>query len=366
MPDVPVLTVTSIDPVLRDSAVAALLLDLPDAVAVRHDITPDGRLHRVVHDWSGVLDRHTQSLDHGCLSCALRADLLPVLRGLITQDRPPRQIIVGLPVTSEPQPLVHAIQPATDGYGAGLVPGARVAAVIATASTASLLDDLFGDDLLAERGLELNPDDRRSVGESLATQLEHADVVLLDGVAGTRENDLLDHLIGTGRPRSLVTEVDTAGLLAVHRSPDDPRGDLLHLPATTAPDTPHVWSLDLHSHKPFHPARLHTELQALGDGPIRARGTFWLPGRPTVIGIWDGAGGQLSIGAAGTWPGGVRSTRLRVTGIGPQRDSVARAFSRALMTDREMEHGIGRWDGVDDGFGPWLGVDDSVEDDLSA
>ncbi|GLY17390.1 putative cobalamin synthesis protein [Kineosporia sp. NBRC 101677] len=368
MPDVPVLTVTSIDPVLRDSAVAALLLDLPGAVAVRHDITPDGWLHRVVHDWSGVRDQHVQPLEHGCLSCALRADLLPVLRGLVDDTENPHsrpaQIIVGLPVSSEPHPLVHALLPSP---GAALVPGARVAAVVATASPATLCEDLFGDELLAERGLELNPDDRRSVGEAFAAQLEYADAVLFDTSPDQRELDLLDRLAGDRPLFGLISEADTKSLLAVPRPPDDPRGDLLRLPASQKPDTEDVWTLDLHSHKPFHPGRLQAELEAMGNGPIRARGTFWLPGRPEVVGIWDGAGGQLSIGAAGTWPGTVRSTRLRVTGIGPQREAFRRAFDRALMTSHEMEQGLERWDGLDDGFDPWLGTPDDADiDDLSA
>ncbi|MCD5316423.1 GTP-binding protein [Kineosporia babensis] len=339
-------------------------------MAVRHDITPDGLLHRVVHDWSSVRDRHTQPLEHGCLSCALRADLLPVLRGLVNGPsnpaEKPAQIIVGLPVSAEPHPLVHAVQ---SWPGAALVPGARAAAVIATASPATLFEDLFGDDLLAERGLELNPDDRRAVGEALATQLEYADAILFDAPAGPREHQLLDHLTSVRQARSVITEADSSDLLRINRSPDDPRGDLLRLPDSRTPSgrTPEikdVWSLDLHSHKPFHPGRLHTELESLGQGPIRARGTFWLPGRPDVVGIWDGAGGQLSIGAAGTWPGSVRSTRLQVTGIGPQRESIQRAFSRALMTDHEMQQGLSRWDTIDDGFGPWLG--DADIDDLSA
>ncbi|GAB3273405.1 CobW family GTP-binding protein [Kineosporia babensis] len=367
MSDVPVAIVTSIDPVLRDSAVSALLLDLPQAVAVRHDITPDGVLRRVVHDWSGVRDRHSQALEHGCLSCALREDLLPVLRGLVNgparESEKPQQIIVGLPVSSDPAPLINALMPGPDG---GLVPGARVAAVAATASAATLTEDLFGDDLLAERGQAFRDDDRRSVGEALAAQLESADVVLLDAQAEQAEHDLIDHLAGPGVPRTTISAVGAAELFAVHRDPDDPRGDLLRLSDTQAPDTATVWSLDLASHKAFHPDRLHAEIEALGTGPIRARGTFWLPGRPEVIGLWDGAGGQLSIGAAGTWPGAVRTTRLRVTGIGPQRRAIQRAFQRALMTDQEMEQGLDRWDGLDDGFGPWMGDQDADIDDLSA
>lgn len=364
MLDVPVLTVASIDPVLRDSTVAALLLDLPRAVAVRHDITPDGLLHRAVHDRTGVRDRQTQPLEHGCLSCALRADLLPLLRGLVNGPadpaQRPEQIVVGLPVSSEPLPLVHAITGA-----AGAVPGARAAAVIATASPAALLDDLFGDDLLAERHLELDPDDRRSVGEALAAQLEYADVVLFDGPAGAGEHDVLDHLCGPDLPRGLITEADAADLVAVRRRADDPRGDLLRLPGLRSADTDRVWSLDLSSDRPFHPDRLQAEIETMGTGPVRARGTFWLPSRPQVIGIWDGAGGQLSIGAGGQWPDGDRLTRLRATGIGPQQEAFARAFHRALMTTRELDQGPARWLGVDDGFGPWLG-DDADIDDLSA
>ncbi len=352
MPHVPVLTVTSIDPVLRDSAVAALLCDLPDAVAVRHDITPDGFLHRAVHDWSGVRDRQVSVLEHGCLSCALRADLLPVLRNLIDGPGRPPQIIVGLPVSSAPHPLIHALQ--------SKVPGAAPAAVIATASPGTLLEDVFGDDLLADRGRELDPDDRRSVGEAQAAQLEYADVVVFDAPANPPEHDLLDHLSGRGTPRGLITEMDVPGLLAVRRSPDDPRGDLLSLPAIDSRDTANVWSLDLSSRKPFHPDRLNAELENLGQGPLRARGTFWLPTRPTLIGIWDGAGGQLSIGAAGSWRHPAdRATQLRVTGIGPHRDMVRKAFRRALFTDREAERGLAVWSGREDGFGPWLGDDSS-------
>ena len=48
MPPVPVLTVTSLDPVLRDATASGLLCDLPGSVVLRHDLTPDGLLHRAV------------------------------------------------------------------------------------------------------------------------------------------------------------------------------------------------------------------------------------------------------------------------------------------------------------------------------
>jgi G3E family GTPase len=352
MTDVPVLIVTSLDPVLRDSASSALLCDLPGAVVVRHDITPDGLLHRVVHDWSGVRERRSMLLDHGCLTCALRADLLPVLRGLAGARVPPESIIVALPVATEAITVVNAIRP---WPGLGLVPGAVVAGVLATLTPAGLVHDLFGDDLLAERDLHLHASDRRSVGEVLAAQVEYADVVAAPESPGRLESVLLAHLGGPQLPIVGLGEVDAAELRQVRRGPDDPRGVALQVQSRGAADAEGVWTLDLRSSRPFHPDRLHQEIEALGSGQIRSRGVFWLPTRPGQVGLWDGAGGQLSIGTAGSWNDRPRFTRLVITGIGAGRAQRSATFARALLARAESSHGLEGWAGRADGFEDWLG-----------
>lgn len=360
MPPIPVLSVCSVDPVLRDSTAAALMLDLAGAVAVRHDVSTEGLLHRHVYDWQGTRDQATEMLDHGCLWCALRADLLPVLRGLSSRRSRPDAIVVVLPVSFSPLPLVRDLQPG----GGGLVKGCRPAAVVAAMDPITLMHDLFADDLLVERKLALGGDDRRSVGEALAAQLEYADAIVTPTHPETAEEQVLAHL--NLWPTGRIYGMHADQLVQVGRRVDDPRGDMLRVRRTGAADSEHVWTLQLQSTRPFHPDRLHESIEALGAGRTRGRGAFWLPTRPGTVGVWDGAGGQLSIGTAGQWPPGHRRTRLVVTGIGDEAGTISAAFAHALTTDVELSRGEEWWTGRDDGFDPWLGGTGELDEDLSA
>jgi G3E family GTPase len=122
-------------------------------------------LHRAVYDREGMREQETLDLDHGCLSCALREDIIPSLRRLVSDRvRPPTVLILALPATAEALPLVRALQP-LDGPPA--VSGASVAAVLTAVDMSTFAADLLGDDLLAERALHTSDEDRRSVGETL-------------------------------------------------------------------------------------------------------------------------------------------------------------------------------------------------------
>jgi hypothetical protein len=112
LPAVPVLTVSSVDPVLRASACAGLLFDLPGAVVVQHDLEPvddEGAslLRRTVFDTAGTRERAEVRLEHGCLSGALREDVLPTLLRLAAGR--PAALVLTLPVTAEPLPVVRAL-----------------------------------------------------------------------------------------------------------------------------------------------------------------------------------------------------------------------------------------------------------------
>ena len=105
---------------------------------------------------------------------------------------------------------------------------------------------------------------------------------------------------------SLVTDpclLDASALVAgVHRH-EAVEAWVAHVRRGPLPPLPRsgVWRLDLRSTRPVHPIRFQDELVALGSGPRRSRGCFWLPTRPADICVWDGAGGQVGIAAARTW-----------------------------------------------------------------
>jgi G3E family GTPase len=121
-----------------------------------------------------------------------------------------------------------------------------------------------------------------------------------------------------------------------------------------------TWTLDLHSVRPFHPQRLLENIEALGGGRLRGRGRFWVPDRPDSICQWDGAGGQVSIGAVWRTGRELPTTHLVVTGQDPaDLPRVRDAFARCLLTVAEWAEGLTPWLGAEDPLAPWLGDRDA-------
>lgn len=366
MPRTPVVVLTSVDPVEREATLLGLLVDSPRTVAVRHDIRDDedgGSIRRVVAAAGGVVEDELLPLEHACLSCAVREDAVPTLRRLA--DDPRWDVVVlALPVSAESLPVVRALGWAMRA-GEPLA-GLRLADTVATVDLGGFSHDLLGDDLLDERGLALTDDDRRSVGEALAAQVGHADVVLVSGERRDHPvaSDLLDHVrAADGRRVDGRHGVRVADLVAHEHRPvvGERRLDPAHVAPVAAAPTEHgVWTLDLRTDRPFHPERLLHDVQRLGSPPVRSRGRFHVPSRPDTLCVWDGAGGQLSIGAAGPWGRRTPDTRIVVTGTGDEAPALREAFADLVLSEAEVRRGYGPWLGRPDVLAPWLGARSSA------
>jgi len=357
----PLLVLATVDPLLRDAVAFGVVVDRPRTVVLRHDILdgPDGGgIRRVVADATGVVEDVVVPLEHACLSCAVREDAVPTLARLA---RDPRwdAVLLALPVAAESLPVTRALGAAARRGGA--LRSLRLAGVVAAVDLAVFEEDLLGDDLLDERGLALTEDDARSVGEALAAQVGHADVVLVAGDPAEHPvaSDLLDHVrAADGRRVDGVYTADVGALLA--GSHDTRAGDRrldprYAAPAPGAPTGHGVWTLDLRADRPLHPERLVAEVARLGRGRHRSRGRFWVPSRPDSVCVWDGAGGQLAVGELGTWGGQEPVTRLVFTGVEDVRADLLAAFEDVLLTAAEHARGLHPWLGADDVLAPWLG-----------
>lgn len=351
----PVVVLSTIDPVVRDTATFAALVDGPGTVVLRQDLDPvAGTLRRVVSDVSGVIDDDTVALQHVCLGCAIREETMPLLE-LIAGSGRWQRIVVALPVSAAAAPLTRAL---ADREVADRI-GVRTAAAVTAIDLRAVEHDLMDDDLLDERGLALSADDRRSVGEALATQIRHADLLLCSTSDTRVGRGLVDHLRGSG---SACAELlgDAVGWFRQRYGADTERRlDPRRAGPGAGPAGDGVWTLDLFSRRPLHPERLMAAITVLGTGQVCSHGRFLLPGRPGTVAQWDGAGGQLSIGDAGGWRGTVPSTRLVWTGAehrgdGTVRSRIVETFRSVVMTDAELRTADRRL-GVDDGFDPWLG-----------
>ena len=351
----PVAVVTALDEVLRDSLVASLLLDAPGLVSLRYEVAEDSSaLRRIVVAADGVLEDALVDLAHPCVSCAMREDAVPALARLA--DRPEvRGILLAPPLSADPSIVVGTLRAHEGAW--------HLASALAAASADRAAEDLLGDDTLAERDLRWADGDARSVGEALAAQLEYSDLLVLEGGEDCAGAELVEHL--RAPEQRVVRDPFALSAREVLGGRHDHAAGLRRRDARCVepyggPTVHGTWTLDLHSVRPLHPQRLLENIEALGGGRLRGRGRFWVPDRPESICQWDGAGGQVSIGAVWRTGRELPTTHLVVTGQDPaDLPRVRDAFARCLLTEAEWAEGLAPWLGAEDPLAPWLGDRDA-------
>ncbi|MFF3569597.1 ribosome hibernation factor-recruiting GTPase MRF [Nocardia jiangxiensis] len=339
---------------------ARAMLDTPGTVVIRHDLTAlhEGIVHRTVwygtpigHDVANpAVDHHAvtsvHELAHGCVSCTLRADLLPLLCLLAARDSV-RRIVIALDPAFEAEAVCHAIEHVPVVGVAGRVDGAagrsvRIEAVVTGLDARTWVSDAIGAETLAERGL--GPEDERTVAQVAVGQVEFADAVLVFGgqaVAGAdraRLTAILDRLIPQApidwAHGSVIEEQARIDRLLACLPADSRRGRIFgaHAPLLRGRPPLHtefgVTLVEFAAGRPFHPARLHDALDVLFEGVVTARGRVWLATRPEEV-VWlESAGGGLRVGSAGPW--------LAV--LPPEQAAAADPDRRALAAMRWDEH----------------------------
>ncbi len=351
---VPVVLLCGVDPDPMATTMVGLQFDLPGAVAVRHQIDVDRQvLTRTVSDVNGVVEQHEVELEHACVSCAIREDIVPTLERLARDGRW-QSIVAHLPVSAEAARLCAAL-----AWDTRLARFLRVSAVVTAMSATHPVRDLLGDDLLADRGRHCAHDDRRGVGEVLAAMVEYADAVVLDGDPDPVARGLVAALARPGVPVVAGSHTIDGSALVGHlhqHAQTDAWTSAVRTDALPDVRVEGVWRVDLQSVQPFHPERLLDLLEEIGGGAHRSRGCFWLPSRPDRALEWDGAGGQLSIGDHASWGRRTPFTRIVVTGVGVAPHGLRPAFDAMLATPEEADRRMVRgWQVAEDGFEPWLG-----------
>ena len=351
----PVAVVTALDEVLRDALVASLLLDGEGLLALRYEVVEDSSaLRRLVVAADGVHEDELVDLAHPCVSCAMREDAVPTLARLAGLPGA-AGILLAPPLSADPSIVTGTLRPHEDAW--------HLASAVALAAAGTAAEDLLGDATLAERGLRWADGDARSVGEALAAQLEYSDLLVLSGDADGAGAELVEHLRAPEQ-RLLhdpfaATVQDVLGGRLDHNA-GLRRRDARYVEPYGGPTDHGTWTLDLLCERPFHPGRLLENIEALGSGRLRGRGRFWVPDRPDSICQWDGAGGQVSIGAVWRTDSELPTTRLVVTGQDfEDLPRVRDAFARSLLTPQEWARGLAPWLGAEDPLAPWLGERDA-------
>ncbi|MEG8181099.1 cobalamin biosynthesis protein CobW [Nocardia terpenica] len=381
---------------------ARLLLATPGTVVIRHDLSElhEGIVRRTVWvDGREVTTVH--ELAHGCVSCTLRADLLPFLCLLAARDSV-RRIVIALDPAFEADAVCHAVEnvPVVDVHGRVDGPAGRdvrIEAVLTCLDARTWLADALGDEMLADRDPSAAEEDR-TVAQVAVGQVDFADAALVFAAEALDrpDRDRLAAVLERLLPQAPVCWVEGPDALDRNRienlldrvPADSRRGRIFdaHAPLLRGQprlDAEHgVALLEFATDRPFHPGRLHEALDVLFDGVVTARGRIWLATQPDHV-VWlESAGGGLRVGDAGRWLAaldpdelaaadpdrralaalrwdehfGDRHTSLVILTCDADPDEIRRALHWALVDDAELllvrgaPDLVARWD---DPFGDW-------------
>lgn len=308
MQDTRLVLVTGLDRGATGWVAGRLLHAEPGTVLVRHDLSglTEGVVHRTVRPADGPPAEAVLELAHGCLSCTLRLDTLPLLRALAAKPEV-RRIVLHLDPGVEPEPVCWALHNVLVG-DITVAEVATVEAVVAVVDEGHWLTAATGDEPIG-----LTPEDDRTLAQVAVGQVEFADAIVVtgqaaDGWAAARTAAVLDRLAPSApRASSVHRLLDAIPADARRGDVADAHAPLLRWSPPLEPDCGVTLTV-FEARRPFHPGRLHEAIDVLLEGVVRTRGRIWVATQPDVA-LWlESAGGGLRVGHAGAWLAAVDDT----------------------------------------------------------
>lgn len=285
----------------------------------------------------GSLTRGQEKLvemTNGCICCTLRDDLLTEVRRLAEEGRFDYLLIESTGV-SEPLPVAATFE-FRDEAGQALDDVARLDTMVTVVDAANLTRDFSAQDFLADRDVELGPEDERSLVHLLTEQIEFADVIVLNkiGSASPSERDTARAIVRALNADARIIETDHGNVApaeilgtglfsfeAAHRHPtwvQELYGFADHIPEDTEYG---ITSFVYRAERPFDPTRLAEFFETPLPGVIRAKGHFWIATRPDWAGEFSMAGPMMEVRGLGLWWAAVpeqhwpEEARVRMAGV---------------------------------------------------
>ncbi|WP_298442210.1 GTP-binding protein [Gordonia sp. (in: high G+C Gram-positive bacteria)] len=289
-------------------------------------------------------------LEHGCATCTLRHDLLPMLR---TLHRTPgvERIVVVLDPAFEPEPVVdeiaHTLVESEDLPEGTAGDDVEVISCVTAVAADSWLNDATGDLTVCEAGIS-EVEDERTLAQIAIAQVRFGDVLVITGAPSPDhyEEARLSAALRRINPAAIQHPVAHGGAFGIADMlislaavrPESRRGRVSTIFDPLLDGCPPLDAdcgieiVVFEAARPFHPGRLHDALDVLLDGVICSRGRVWLTSSNDDV-LWlESAGESLGIAKAGRWLAARDETEL--DDIAPQVRAMAALRWDARHGDR--------------------------------
>jgi G3E family GTPase len=352
-----VTVVSSLDVFSRQKACAALAADSPGAIVVFHDLLEDGLVIRRTFQEGRRLEREESTLEHGCLSCTVRLDVVPTVKRLLKAGS---RLILGLPPAVAASTAVHAL---LRGLGGALT----IDSVVLACAPDTVEDQIWDHHTLFESGFTPVPEGDRTPGEFLIGEFSFSDTVLL-----------ADPALVPVEPAERARGVQLIKELAPHATVAESAGDvrpgrhnLTEAAARTVPgsvripagSSPPFTTVVQRIERPLHPERFQRALAALAEGSCWLRGRLWVASAPDCRIAVQGIGPRVWLENTGPWQAdrkalrtmspindrdafpdwhpefGDRGTVLAVTGDDVDATEIGALLEACELTEAEMASG---------------------------
>lgn len=349
--------ISSLDVFCRQQACETVAAAHPRAAVVLHDLHEGGRVVRRVFREGLLAESGEMVLEHGCLSCTVRLDVVPTLGRLL--EGGDSHVILGLPSGASAAALLEELGRNSDGP--------HINSTVIACDPGALEDQIWDGHTLFESGYTPAHRDERTPGEFLIGELLYSDTVLLvtpDLVAvDAAIRDRGVRLTRELAPHARIAESTADFTLGRHdRTESAARSSpgSVQIPAASAAPFNTVL---VTSRKPLHPGRFRHALPRLAEANCWMRGRLWVASAPQCRISIRGIGPRVWLESTGTWAAdrklhpathqldstdamldwdpavGDRGTVLAITGDGVTESDAAELLAGCELTSSEMQEG---------------------------
>ncbi|XAS66380.1 GTP-binding protein [Micrococcaceae bacterium Sec5.7] len=295
--------VSSLDTQCRQTATARLGQTHTSSVVVHHDLLEGSIVLRRIFSAGVLTERVETALEHGCLSCTVRLDIVPTVERLMSAGY--HHAVLGLP------PGV-SVEMAVAALAEGLDRPVTVDNAVLAVDPAELEDQIRDRHTLYASGFTSMPGDDRTSGEFLIGELSHVDTVMVQPglsseLAGASREESAHWSRGLELMSQLAPHAVVAGAAdefkpgcydgreAVSRS----RRGAVRIPVQER--TGRFRTVLHRVERPLHPARFRLALPRLAAGSHWMRGRLWIASAADLRIALQGIGPRVWFESTGQW-----------------------------------------------------------------